>query len=289
MRSVVAAVGVGFGEGPVWRPSLGDLIVTSISEGALFRVDVAAGTIEHWADTAGGPNGALLIEGDGILVAQNGGLDVSRFRPGPVPPVRPTTPGLQLVDADGSVQSVDTDQPLFSPNDLAVDADGSVVFTDVLHDSEWSRLTGRLWRMTVDGTINLLEEVPHYLNGVSASPRGLLTAEQSGLRWLREGDRSWFSDECGRVDGFAVDRDAVAYACVPGQGLVVIGTDGNVLDWLQLPDGHFTTNCCFGGADLDTLFVTDAGHGTVLAFESMPTPGHPLTPFRPAWPTGIIA
>jgi hypothetical protein len=52
---------------------------------------------------------------------------------------------------------------------------------------------------------------------------------------------------------------------------------------------HFTTNCFFGGADLHTLFVTDAGHGTVLAFESMPTPGHPLTPFRPAWPTGIIA
>jgi sugar lactone lactonase YvrE len=105
MRSAVAAVGVGFGEGPVWRPSLGDLIVTSISEGALFRVDGAAGTIGHWADRARGPNGALLIEGDGILVAQNGGLDVSRFRPGPVPPVRPTTAGLQLVDADGSVRA----------------------------------------------------------------------------------------------------------------------------------------------------------------------------------------
>jgi sugar lactone lactonase YvrE len=88
------------------------------------------------------------------------------------------------------------------------------------------------------------------------------------------------------VDGFAVDRDGVVYACVPGQGLGVVGTDGAVLDWLQLPAGHFTTNCCFGGADLLTLFVTDAGHGTVLAFESMPTPGHPLTPFRPTWPTG---
>jgi gluconolactonase len=264
---------------------MGDLIVTSISEGALFRLDITAGSIEPWVDTAGGPNGALLVEGDGILVAQNGGLDVSRFRPGPVPPVRPTTAGLQLVESDGSVRSVDTDQPLFSPNDLAVDFDGSVVFTDVLHDSGWSRLTGRLWRLTVDGTITLLEDVPHYLNGVSASPRGLLTAERSGLRWLREGDRSWFSDECGRVDGFAVDRDGLAYACVPGRGLAVIGTDGHVLDWLELPEGHFTTNCCFGGADLRTLFVTDAGHGRVLAFESMPAPGHPLTPFRPVWPT----
>jgi sugar lactone lactonase YvrE len=177
VKPVVAAVGVGFGEGPVWRPLLEDLIVTSVSDGALFHVDVSAGITNGGPTRPGGPNGALLIEGNGILVAQNGGLDVSRFRPGPVSPVRPSAPGLQLVESDGSVGSVQTDQLLFSPNDLAVDADGSVVFTDVLHDSEWSRLTGRLWRMMPDGTITLLEDVPHYLNGVSASPQGLLTAD----------------------------------------------------------------------------------------------------------------
>ena len=30
---------------------------------------------------------------------------------------------------------------------------------------------------------------------------------------------------------------------------------------------------------LDTLFLTDAGNGTVLAFAGMPTPGHPLRSF----------
>ena len=48
-----------------------------------------------------------------------------------------------------------------------------------------------------------------------------------------------------------------------------------------MPDGHFTTNRCFGGPGLWTLFVTDAGHGSVLAFESTPVPGHPVTLFRP--------
>ena len=41
-----------------------------------------------------------------------------------------------------------------------------------------------------------------------------------------------------------------------------------------------TTNCCFGGADLRTLFVTDALPGRLVAFEGMPAPGLPL----PVWP-----
>jgi len=40
-----------------------------------------------------------------------------------------------------------------------------------------------------------------------------------------------------------------------------------------------TTNCCFGGPDLTTLFATDAVPGDVVAWEGMPTPGLPL----PAW------
>ena len=38
------------------------------------------------------------------------------------------------------------------------------------------------------------------------------------------------------------------------------------------------TNCCFGGADLRTLFVTEGIPGSVVAFEGMPTPGLPVHP-----------
>ena len=45
-------------------------------------------------------------------------------------------------------------------------------------------------------------------------------------------------------------------------------------------DGEgLTTNCCFGGDDLRTLFVTDAMPGNVVAFKHMPTAGLPL----PTW------
>lgn len=282
MTPVVVATGIGAGEGPVWRPMHGDLIVTSVSEGWLFRIDVESGKAERFADTAGGPNGALLCADEGLLVAQNGGLDMTQWLTYALPPVRPTTPGLQRVTADGGVTAVPSAHELSSPNDLAVDSDGSVVFTDVIHTPDWSTLTGRLWRLLPDGDVSLIEELPHYLNGVSAGPDGLLTAEDDGLRWLRPGERGWFSPSCGRIDGFALDIEGRVYACQPGRGLAVIDPDGTVADQL-LPEGAFITNCCFGGADLRTLFVTDGGTGSVLACEGMPTPGHPLTPYAPAF------
>src|SRR4051794_20734270 len=101
MAPDVVADGVGFCEGPVWRAEHGDLIVTSVSDGMLYRVDVGAGRAEVFADTAGGPNGALLLDGGGILVAQNGGLDVSTWWKHPAPPVRAVPPGLQVVPSGG--------------------------------------------------------------------------------------------------------------------------------------------------------------------------------------------
>lgn len=47
-----------------------------------------------------------------------------------------------------------------------------------------------------------------------------------------------------------------------------------------LPGAGVTTNCCFGGADGRTLFATDAVPGGLWAWEHLPTPGLPLTP----WP-----
>ncbi|MDQ1520323.1 MAG: SMP-30/Gluconolactonase/LRE-like region, partial [Actinomycetota bacterium] len=59
----------------------------------------------------------------------------------------------------------------------------------------------------------------------------------------------------------------------------VIDRDGTVLDFLEIDGKGLTTNCCFGGADLRTLYATDAIPGRVVAWEQMPTPGLPL----PVW------
>jgi gluconolactonase len=56
--------------------------------------------------------------------------------------------------------------------------------------------------------------------------------------------------------------------------------DGTVVDFLEIDGDGLTTNWCFGGPDLRTLYATDAIPGRVVAWEPMPTPGLPLA----TWP-----
>ncbi|MCH7511469.1 MAG: SMP-30/gluconolactonase/LRE family protein [Chloroflexi bacterium] len=55
--------------------------------------------------------------------------------------------------------------------------------------------------------------------------------------------------------------------------------DGRCVERLPCGESSLPTNCCFGGDDGRTLFVTDAGGGRVLAFE-LGVAGLPLFPFR---------
>ena len=96
MQCEVVADGVRFGEGPVW---CGDnsLVVTSVADGALYRIDVATGVMALFAETGGGANGAALAADGSMLVTQNGGIDFAALGLFPEPtPFRPATPGLQL-------------------------------------------------------------------------------------------------------------------------------------------------------------------------------------------------
>src|SRR4051794_24219812 len=123
MRSVVVCSGIRFGEGPVWCGE-DTLVVTSVADGALIRVDVASGQTSRFADTGGGANGAALAADGSMLVTQNGGIDFSQLGLFAEPPdYRPATPGLQLARPDGTAAYL-VDEGLLAPNDLAVHADG---------------------------------------------------------------------------------------------------------------------------------------------------------------------
>ena len=123
-----------FAEGPVWCAANGSapasLVCTSVSDGALFRVDVERGTYARIADTGGGANGAAPCADGGFLVTQNGGLDFAAIGLFDDPPVcTPARPGLQRVAPDSRVEHL-TPDPLQAPNDLVVAPDGTVFFTD---------------------------------------------------------------------------------------------------------------------------------------------------------------
>ncbi len=282
MRSEVVGTGIPFAEGPVWCPD-GTVVATSVAAGALFRVHPATADTERIADTGGGANGAALAA-TGILVTQNGGIDFSKLPIGiDLPQSEPTTPGIQLAVADGV--SYLADVGFLGPNDLAVRG-GDVYFTDPGHfPPPQDELVGRVMVLHADHTVSTFADGFSYCNGIAFDLDGhVVVVERRGLqRVFPDGSREWVIETLGTGggDGFCLDADGRFYvASTIEHGIRVVDTDGTVLDFLPIEGKGVTTNCCFGGDDMRTLFVTDALPGNLVAFEGMPTPGLEL----PVWP-----
>jgi gluconolactonase len=284
MPAQLVASGIPFAEGPVWCPD-GTIVATSVAEGALYRIDPAAGTADRIADTGGGANGAALASDKRFLVTQNGGIDFTTTGLYEAPPAfRPVTPGLQLVAADRTVHYLAQDD-FQAPNDLAVTDDGRVLFTDPPRYPPPDGARGRVWELARDGSVSLFAHDFAYCNGIACDRDGAaVVVEGAGLqRVARGGAREWVIEDLGPGggDGFCLDADGRFYvASTVGNCIRVVDVGGGIIEELPVDGGRLTTNCCFGGDDLRTLFVTDGLAGAVFAFEHMPTPGLPL----PAWP-----
>lgn len=284
-QAQVVVEGIHFPEGPVWCPD-GSLVVTSVSAGALYRIDLDEGRAHLLADTGGGANGAVLASDRGFVVAQNGGIDLRRTGVIPdAPPPRKGAPGLQRVLPDKTVVSLCADG-FHAPNDLCVAADGTIYFTDPGHFPPPEPVIGRVMAYSPDGTVSTVAEPFWYCNGIAVEPGGtIVIVEQTGLVRLPGGgaEREWVIEELGpgAGDGFCLDQEGRFYvASTVEHGIRVVERNGEVVDFLHIPGDGLTTNCCFGGDDLRTLFATDGLPGRVVAFEGMPTPGLPLLP----WP-----
>ncbi|MHB8669571.1 MAG: SMP-30/gluconolactonase/LRE family protein, partial [Acidimicrobiales bacterium] len=280
MRAEVVVDGIRFGEGPVWCPAgVGDpafadtLVVTSVCDGALYRVWPEAGRSELLADVGGGANGAVLANDGGMAVTQNGGMDTSAlaglfdWEP---PPVRSAEPGLQRVAADGSVSYLARDG-FNAPNDLAVAPDGTLYFTDPGRYPPPEPPIGRVMALDPDGGIRVVGGEFWFCNGIAFDTAGrLVIVEKAGLMRLEpDGGRSWLIQTLGRGggDGFCFDSDGRAYvASTIEHGVRVIDVDGTEVDFLEIGGRGVTTNCCFGGRNRRDLYATDAVPGRVVVW-----------------------
>jgi gluconolactonase len=284
VKSEIVCDGVPFGEGPVWC-SDGSLVVTSVAAGALFRIWPGTSRVERFAETGGGANGAALAADGSILVTQNGGIDFSQLPMlADLPSPAPATPGLQLARRDGTVTYL-ADDGFHAPNDLAVSRDGEIYFTDPGHFPPSEDGVGRVMVYDRDGKTRVFADDFFFCNGIAFEPDGtVVVVERRGLqRVYPDGSREYVIEKLGRGggDGFCLDAEGRFYvASTIEHGVRVVEPDGTVADFLSIDGDGLATNCCFGGDDLCTLFVTDALPGNVVAFEAMPTPGLPL----PTWP-----
>lgn len=304
MRFREVASGLQFPEGPIAMAD-GSVILVEIARGTLTRV-TPEGRLQVVARLGGGPNGAAIGPDGAVYVCNNGGF---RFTDQPGGCLRPIG---QAEDYDGGriervslstgrVERVlDTVQgiALRGPNDLVFDAQGGCYFTDLgkIRAREMDR--GGLFYFNRGGQAHVVSHPAMTPNGVALSPDGatLYYAETEGARlWAFEvvspgqvrhlefpspqGARMVAAAPGGqfqRFDSMAVDAQGrLLVATLIHGGITVIPPDGGGCQHVPLPD-RFTTNLCFGGPDLRTLYVTLSGSGRLIAIDDWPTPGLPL-------------
>lgn len=256
-----------FLEGPVWHPS-GCLYVTDIPYGRIFRVDMQ-GEWELIVQYAGEPNGMKLLDEDTLLITdyQNGLMKLSLTD-------RRVTPWLTRRHSE-SFKGV---------NDLTFDRLGNLYFTDQgqtgLHDP-----TGRVYRLSTDGRLDvLLDNCP--------SPNGLVLSPDETVLYvaMTRGNCIWrvplmnagsvskvgqFFTSYGPSgpDGLAMNTDGELLVANPGLGrLWLLNTLAEPVQIITSPAGRSTTNVCYGGSERRQLFITESVTGSLLTCE-MRVPG----------------
>jgi gluconolactonase len=165
--------------------------------------------------------------------------------------------------------------PLNAPNDVVARSDGSIYFTDPAVNDQMHGLVGisAVYRARLDHPEDLAVVANDFLipNGLALTPdeTGLyvVDTERKHIRLTslnrdgtldRASDRVFFafppSDLKGLNDGMKVDVEGNVYCTGPG-GVWVIDCNGNHLGTIST-SADFNTNCCWGGAAWNTLYIT---------------------------------
>ncbi|MES2754511.1 MAG: SMP-30/gluconolactonase/LRE family protein [Pseudomonadota bacterium] len=287
------STGLRFPEGPV-AMSDGSVVLVEIAAGRITRV-APDGTRDVVATPGGGPNG-LAIGPDGKLYCcNNGGFNyVERggfltphgqaddYSGGRIERIDLATGAVELLYADG-----DFGCTLRGPNDIVFDTHGGFWFTDHGKTRPRERDVTGIFYAKADGSA--LREVifpSENPNGIGLSPDGkrLYAAETytcrlmafdviapgevaaaGGIPLYRPAGYKFF-DSLGVEDG-----GNICVATIGEAGISVIAPDGKLVEFVATDD-VFTTNICWGGADMMDAYVTLSGSGRLVKAR-WPRPG----------------
>ncbi|MDH3510619.1 MAG: SMP-30/gluconolactonase/LRE family protein [Gammaproteobacteria bacterium] len=259
-RITLLADGFQFLEGPVWLSSaIAKNFLPEISGGALLFNDIPISRTHWWADGNVGllrehtneANGNTLDGSQQVLACEHKGRQVVRYGP-----------DLKTHTVASHYRGL----RLNSPNDLIVDRDGMVIFTDppygVTPEARELDYQGVYRVNPVSGKTDLLLDDFDKPNGLAVSPdyrtlyiadteRGHIRAFDLDVAGMPINGRTHCRVE--RPDGIRVDLAGQVY--VAGmKGIEVFGLDGSALASLAMPERP--ANLAFGDPDGRTLFIT---------------------------------
>ena len=255
--------------------ALGESPVCCPEEVILCWVDIDGKTI-HRHDPATGTHGTRSING----------------RPGSI--ALTSTPGRLLIASEHRLLELDWDTGAVTPfvdleaastgnrlNDGCCDSSGRFVVGSMCADTNAGRTTGTLHRIHHSGEVETLRTHIGVTNGLAfdvtqnrmyfadTPTERVLVFDYEPSTGALSNQRLFFDyhEYPGKPDGACVDADGCYWsASVYGWALLRITPDGDVDCRIELPIQK-PSMPCFGGANLDTLFVTTIGAGGTIPSE----------------------
>ena len=273
--------GVPLTEGPVWDGEC--ILFTHIQASRILRYDPKSSAITEWRAGTNRTNGLAFDAQGRLFGCCSGGRSIVRFDPD----------GRNTVIADRL-----DGKRLNTPNDLAIDRKGRLWFTNPVNSGNWDKdsvmeLDNQsvlradpqkdgsytVTRVTFDNTMPngiLISKDPStlyvaesgYTKGIMRELRAYPIREDGSLGTYTT-LFTWGEDAKGvhrGIDGMCFDADGNIVATNgwevsgPGPMITVFSPTGRVLETHPVPANR-PTNCCFGGPDMTTLYVTTTdGH-----------------------------
>ncbi len=242
------------GEGAIWDASQGRVVWVDIPAGLVHSLDPTTTTDETM--TVGQPVGAVALRvGGGLVLALRDGFAVLEDD---------TVRMLATVEAHRSDNRM---------NDGNVDAAGRLWAGTMQLDMRPN--AGALYRLDPDHTVRQMVAPMSVPNGIDWSlDGGTMYIVDSGTSGV---DSYVFDCESGEIsrrrpvcdvptsqglpDGLTVDAEGFLWVAIWGAGAVHrYAPDGRLAAVVRVPVSQ-VTSCTFGGARLDTLYITTAAEG----------------------------
>lgn len=267
------ASGMTFTEGPVWIEAEQALLFSDIPASRIMRWSRADG-LSVWRQASNQANGNYLDHQARLVTCEHESRAVTR------------------TETDGSI-TVLADRwdgkRLNSPNDLVVDRSGAIWFTDPPYGlpgfpdlSAQEQAAYNVFRLQPEtGEMAISTGAVFHPNGLcfTSDERHLYVGNSSEdyrqiMRFAVNADRSLSAGEVfaeievGVPDGMRIDEQDRLF-CTGKDAIYVYRPDGMLIGKIFIPE--MATNCCFGGPDRSTLFVTAV---TSLYAIDLNTTGH---------------